>query len=253
VLEDAAAAVVVTGRAQSGLLAGGLQQIVLDEPFVAGELAALDASPLSDGERGGVLLGAHPAYVIYTSGSTGRPKGVVVSHAGVVNRLGWMQSRFGLVPGERVLQKTPFGFDVSVWEFFWPLLVGGVLVVARAGGHRDPAYVAGLIEGERVSTVHFVPSMLEAFLREPAAGVCAGVLRRVVCSGEALSVGVRDRFFEVLGGGVELHNLYGPTEASVDVSAWRCVAGEPVVPIGVPVANTRLYVLDRWLSPVPVG
>ncbi|MFD3809375.1 amino acid adenylation domain-containing protein, partial [Streptomyces sp. NPDC058619] len=193
------------------------------------------------------------AYVLFTSGSTGRPKGVVVSHAGVVNRLVWMQSRFGLVPGERVLQKTPFGFDVSVWEFFWPLFEGGVLVVARPGGHRDPSYVASVIGSERVSVVHFVPSMLEAFLREPAAALCGGVLRRVVCSGEALSAGVQERFFEVFGGRVELHNLYGPTEASVDVTAWECRGGDVVVPIGGPVANTRLYVLDQALSPVPVG
>ncbi|MET9888596.1 amino acid adenylation domain-containing protein, partial [Streptomyces sp. NPDC006430] len=203
-------------------------------------------------ERGGALSVAGAAYVLFTSGSTGRPKGVVVSHAGVVNRLVWMQSRFGLVPGERVLQKTPFGFDVSVWEFFWPLLEGGVLVVARPGGHRDPSYVASVIGSEGVSTVHFVPSMLEAFLREPAASLCGG-LRRVVCSGEALSAGVQERFFEVFGGGVELHNLYGPTEASVDVTAWECRAGDAVVPIGGPVANTRLYVLDASLGPVPVG
>ncbi|MFC6376447.1 AMP-binding protein, partial [Nonomuraea thailandensis] len=157
---------------------------------------------------------------MFTSGSTGRPKGVVVSHAGVVNRLGWMQERLGLVAGEGVLQKTSFGFDVSVWEFFWPLLYGGVLVLARPGGQRDAAYLAGLIEAEGVRVAHFVPSMLEVFLAEPAAVRCGG-LRWVVCSGEALPVHVMRRFFEVLGG-VGLENYYGPTEASVDVTAWRC-------------------------------
>ncbi|MEU0430035.1 AMP-binding protein, partial [Streptomyces canus] len=141
---------------------------------------------------------------------------------------------------------------VSVWEFFWPLLNGAVLVVARPGGHRDPGYVAELIRRERVTTVHFVPSMLEAFLAEPAAVGC-GSLRRVICSGEALPVSAQDRFFEVFEG-VGLHNLYGPTEASVDVTAWECVSGGGgVVPIGAPVANTRVYVLDGSLRPVPVG
>ena len=157
--------------------------------------------------------------MIYTSGSTGRPKGVAVEHAGIVNRLAWMQQEYGLAAGERVLQKTPSGFDVSVWEFFWPLTTGGALVVARPGGHRDPAYIAGLIRGQQVSTVHFVPSMLEEFLRDPAAAGCTG-LRRVICSGEALPAAAQARFFDILPG-AELHNLYGPTEASVDVTSWR--------------------------------
>ncbi|MFF8196802.1 AMP-binding protein, partial [Streptomyces bobili] len=229
----------------------GARVVVSRETFAVLEGIASDR--LSDVERGGRLGVDQAAYVLFTSGSTGRPKGVVVSHAGIVNRLAWMQDRFGLVAGERVLQKTPFGFDVSVWEFFWPLLWGGVLVVARPGGHRDPAYVAEVIAQQQVTTVHFVPSMLEAFLADPAVAGVGAHLRRVVCSGEALSAGVQDRFFEVLGSGVELHNLYGPTEASVDVTAWQCRAGDPVVPIGGPVANTRLYVLDAALEPVAVG
>ncbi|MFF2026911.1 AMP-binding protein [Streptomyces sp. NPDC058171] len=178
----------------------------------------------------------------------------MVTHEGIVNRLAWMQERFRLSAGDRVLQKTPFGFDVSVWEFFWPLLEGAVLVVARPGGHRDPEYVASVVREQEVTTVHFVPSMLEAFLAEPSAVRCAG-LRRVVCSGEALSPNAVARFFEVFGEGVELHNLYGPTEASVDVTAWECVPGlrDGSVPIGVPVANTRVYVLDAAMRPVPVG
>ncbi|MGW3313860.1 amino acid adenylation domain-containing protein, partial [Streptomyces sp. NPDC001073] len=193
-----------------------------------------------------------PAYVIYTSGSTGRPKGVVVEHRGIVNRLLWMQDRFALAADDRVLQKTPSGFDVSVWEFFWPLLTGAGLVVARPGGHRDPEYLASLIAQERVTTVHFVPSMLQVFLQEPAAVQCGDVLRRVVCSGEALPPEAVDRFRQVLD--VPLFNLYGPTEASVDVSWWECSA--PVgttVPIGRPVWNTQLHVLDAGLSLVPVG
>ncbi|WP_432091965.1 non-ribosomal peptide synthase/polyketide synthase [Streptomyces sp. NRRL F-5630] len=194
----------------------------------------------------------HPAYVLYTSGSTGRPKGVIVPHAGIANRLRWMQDHYRLGAGDRVLQKTPAGFDVSVWEFFWPLVTGATLVVARPGGHRDPAYLAELMRRERVTTAHFVPSMLRAFLAEPTAPGCAS-LRQVMCSGEALPAPLAARFHEVLPGR-RLHNLYGPTEASVDVTAHE-VAAAPgaAVPIGRPVRNTRTYVLDAALRPVPPG
>ncbi len=196
---------------------------------------------------------AHPAYMIYTSGSTGRPKGVMVPHAGIVNRLAWMQAEYALTPADRVLQKTPSGFDVSVWEFFWPLIEGATLVVARPDGHRDPAYLAGLITEQGVTTAHFVPSLLQVFLAEPAASRCTA-LRQVLCSGEALPVAAQNRFFEVLAG-TRLHNLYGPTEASVDVTSWECHADPAAanVPIGRPVWNTQLYVLDAALQPVPVG
>jgi amino acid adenylation domain-containing protein len=191
------------------------------------------------------------AYAIYTSGSTGRPKGVLVPHEGIVNRLAWTQAEYGLTTGDRVLQKTPSSFDVSVWEFFWPLLTGATLVVARPGGHRDPAYLAELIRAEHITTLHFVPSMLQAFLLDPAAATCTG-LRRVLCSGEALPAELQARFFDVLPG-VELHNLYGPTEASVDVTSWACRADGGPVPIGRPVWNTRTHVLDAQLRPVEPG
>ncbi|MEU4626609.1 non-ribosomal peptide synthase/polyketide synthase [Actinoplanes sp. NPDC023801] len=195
---------------------------------------------------------ASPAYVIYTSGSTGRPKGVVVPHEGIVNRLLWMQHEYGLGPDDVVLQKTPAGFDVSVWEFFWPLITGATLVVARPDGHRDPAYLAELIRDRAVTTVHFVPSMLRAFVAEPAAAGCTG-LRRVICSGEALPGDLVEAWQRILD--VPLHNLYGPTEASVDVTAFPCPPGwtGTSVPIGRPVWNTRTYVLDRFLNPVPPG
>ena len=190
----------------------------------------------------------HPAYVIYTSGSTGRPKGVVVSHRAIVNRLSWMQDAYRLDSADRVLQKTPFSFDVSVWEFFWPLLTGAALVVARPGGHRDPHYLAELIAAEQVTTLHFVPSMLRAFLAEPFGPLPS--VRRMICSGEALPAdlvtGVHERI------GCELHNLYGPTEAAVDVTAALCVPGAPVT-IGRPIANTRAYIVDPALRPVPIG
>ncbi|WP_344820456.1 amino acid adenylation domain-containing protein [Actinoplanes cyaneus] len=193
------------------------------------------------------------AYVIYTSGSTGKPKGAIVSHRSIVNRLLWMQASYDLQPGDRVLQKTPAGFDVSVWEFFWPLISGATLVVARPGGHRDPAYLASLISSERIGTVHFVPSMLRAFLADPAAPGVAGALRRVICSGEALPADLAARFGAVLPG-VELHNLYGPTEAAVDVTYHPVdVLAAGPVPIGRPVWNTQVHVLDPWLRPVPPG
>ncbi|MBW3656193.1 MAG: amino acid adenylation domain-containing protein, partial [Gemmatimonadetes bacterium] len=193
------------------------------------------------------------AYVIYTSGSTGRPKGAMNAHRGIVNRLLWMQAEYGLGAADVVLQKTPFSFDVSVWEFFWPLMAGARLVMARPQGHKDPAYLSAVIEREGVTTLHFVPSMLRAFLEHGDAARC-GSVRRVMSSGEALPADVAARFFRALPR-AELHNLYGPTEAAVDVTHWRCGSadgGRPV-PIGRPLANTRIYVLDRAGRPAPAG
>ncbi|WP_437966999.1 amino acid adenylation domain-containing protein [Sorangium sp. So ce260] len=193
------------------------------------------------------------AYTIYTSGSTGRPKGAGNSHRGLLNRLQWMQERYGLTAQDRVLQKTPFSFDVSVWEFFWPLMTGAGLVVARPGDHRDGERLVELITRHAVTTLHFVPPMLQAFLETPAAASCSS-LRRVICSGEALPAELARRCFERLPD-AELHNLYGPTEASIDVTAWACNPQDPSasVPIGTPIANTQIYLLDRHGQPVPVG
>ncbi|MDQ1592736.1 MAG: hypothetical protein QOG71_3363 [Pyrinomonadaceae bacterium] len=201
---------------------------------------------------GGAPAADNAAYVIYTSGSTGRPKGVVNTHRGICNRLLWMQDEYELTRDDRVLQKTPFSFDVSVWEFFWPLITGAQLVVARPGGHQDSAYLVRLIEREAVTTLHFVPSMLSVFLSEPGLEECRS-LRRVICSGEALTKELQERFYARLN--ADLHNLYGPTEAAVDVSYWACERDDarPAVPIGRPIANTQLYVLDGELQPVPVG
>ncbi|MCW3841497.1 amino acid adenylation domain-containing protein, partial [Micromonospora yasonensis] len=197
------------------------------------------------------VRGSDVAYVIYTSGSTGQPKGVPNTFAGIRNRLLWMQDAYGLGPGDRVLQKTPYSFDVSVWEFFWPLMTGATLVVARPGGHRDGRYLVEMIQAEQITTLHFVPSMLQVFLREPDVADCTS-LRRVICSGEALSRELQDRFFA--RSTAELHNLYGPTEAAIDVTAWACRRDDPQpVPIGRPIANTQVYVLDRFLEPVPLG
>ena len=176
---------------------------------------------------------------------------MLVPHSGIVNRLLWMQDRYRLDPSDRVLQKTPSSFDVSVWEFFWSLITGAVLVVAKPEGHRDPAYLAELIEDAGVTVAHFVPSMLEVFTASVAPGRCPG-LRQVVCSGEALPTSLAERF--TAGFSAHLDNLYGPTEASVDVT-WQRFRHDPTpsVPIGRPVWNTQVYVLDPALSPVPAG
>jgi len=195
-----------------------------------------------------------PAYVIYTSGSTGKPKGVIITHEGISNRLQWMQEAFGLTAEDRVLQKTPYGFDVSVWEFFWTLSYGAVLVMAKPGGHKDAAYLAAAVNRRKITTIHFVPTMLSVFLDEPGIAAVRS-LKRVICSGEALPVEYREKFFSLFGPEVELHNLYGPTEASVDVTHRACERNSRrhSVPIGKPVSNTRIYILDRNMNPTPVG
>ncbi len=192
------------------------------------------------------------AYMIYTSGSTGVPKGAMNAHRGICNRLLWMQKQYRMSESDTVLQKTPFSFDVSVWEFFWPLIVGARLVMAKPGGHRDPAYLVDVIAREQISVMHFVPSMLGAFLAAPGLERCRS-LRHVMCSGEALPFNLQEEFLSLLP--AQLHNLYGPTEAAVDVTHWTCRPNDErkIVPIGRPVANTRIYLLDRHLRPVPIG
>ncbi|KWN72175.1 non-ribosomal peptide synthetase [Burkholderia ubonensis] len=199
------------------------------------------------------LSGENLAYMIYTSGSTGRPKGALNSHRAITNRILWMQHAYALGADDAVLQKTPFSFDVSVWEFFWPLVTGARLVFARPGGQRETDYLVDLIAREGITTVHFVPSMLRAFLDHPDLDAHCASLRRVVCSGEALPYDLQQRFFERLD--ARLYNLYGPTEAAVDVTAWECLRDDAHrnVPIGRPIANARVYIVDAQMQPVPVG
>ncbi len=250
-LDDAQPVCLITTAALAETLPGHASQLLLDVAQTIAELVTY-----ADTAPGIAIDPSHPAYVIYTSGSTGTPKGTVVSHRAIVNRLRWMQDRYGLQADDRVLQKTPSSFDVSVWEFFWPLIDGATLVLAKPGGHKDAAYLAGLIASEGVTTIHFVPSMLEVFLLEPTASAC-NTLRRVICSGEALSPALQSQFQQRLSCG--LHNLYGPTEAAVDVTSWECrraTEAEPAsasVPIGRPIWNTQMHVLDSGLQPVPAG
>jgi len=199
-----------------------------------------------------VLRPENLAYCIYTSGSTGQPKGAGVPHQGILNRLQWMQQQYGLDHTDKVLQKTPYSFDVSVWEFFWPLMTGAKLIVARPEQHKDSLALIDTITAQQVTTIHFVPSMLQVFIDTPGVENCTS-LKRVICSGEALPADLVQRFLQKLP--AELHNLYGPTEASVDVSYWACLPGsaETAIPIGRPIANISLYILDRQLNPVLPG
>ena len=193
-------------------------------------------------------------YVIYTSGSTGKPKGAMNSHKGICNRLLWMQDSYQLTSADAVLQKTPFSFDVSVWEFFWTLITGARLVVAQPEGHRDPNYLVNLIRKQRVTTLHFVPSMMQAFLEAEGLEKCQSLVR-IIASGEALPAQLQERFFSRLN--AQLHNLYGPTEAAVDVTYWQCkkdnLSDQSIVPIGQPIANIQIHILDKYLKPVPMG
>jgi amino acid adenylation domain-containing protein/FkbM family methyltransferase len=244
-IDDARMPVVLAHEETRRLLADcGARVICLDKEWA--DISARGASLPEDDDDD------HLAYVIYTSGSTGQPKGAMNTHRAVVNRLRWMQDAYALAPGDAVLQKTPYTFDVSVWEFFWPLLNGARMVLAAPGGHRDQGYLARAIAEQQVTVVHFVPSVLQVFLQEDGAGAC-GTLRHVVCSGEALTFELQRRFYARLG--AELHNLYGPTEAAVDVTFWACPRADDsgVVPIGRPISNVRIYVLDAHLRPVPVG
>ena len=245
-LEDAAPSVILTHSPVAERLPSSSAALIeLDS-----EWETIATQPTTRVPRGDLALG-HLAYVIYTSGSTGKPKGAMNEHRGILNRIHWMQRAYDLTERDVVVQKTPYSFDVSLSELFWPLMFGARLVIAKPEGHRDPGYLAELIQREGVTMLHFVPSMLAVFLEEPSAGGCTSIAR-VMASGEALSPALADRFFAKLSH-AELHNLYGPTEAAIDVTAWACKPGSEVVPIGRPIHNVRMYILDGRLSPVPIG
>ncbi|REF26405.1 amino acid adenylation domain-containing protein [Xenorhabdus cabanillasii] len=242
----------------------GVELILTQDKFFGklknfrGEAITLEKAlnDVPDSDSSGPSINLTPdsrAYMIYTSGSTGKPKGVINTHKGMFNRLYWMQEQYRLTPKDRVLQKTPFSFDVSVWEFFWPLMFGARIVIATPGGHRDTTYLKDLIADKRITILHFVPSMLNAFLKEDDLSIKCSSLINVFCSGEALSAEIIKSFYSQLS--CSLHNLYGPTEAAIDVSFWKCdknYSGN-VVPIGKPIANTQLFVLNKALRMQPVG
>ncbi|MCA1538117.1 amino acid adenylation domain-containing protein, partial [Bradyrhizobium sp. NBAIM03] len=253
VLDDAAPPLLladVAGRAAFGADVPAIVSVV-ELDAAAPAWASL---PEADPDRRALgLTSRNLAYVIYTSGSTGTPKGAQNEHRAIVNRLIWMQNAYGLKPTDVVLQKTPLSFDVSAWEFFWTLLEGATLVLAPPGAHRDPDALVDLIVSQHITTVHFVPSMLVSFLDAKSVDRCTS-LRRVLCSGEALPAASVYRVRRVLPW-TALHNLYGPTEAAIDVTSWSCPAefDEAIVPIGRPIANTRVYLLDGHGGLVPFG
>ncbi|WP_285600182.1 non-ribosomal peptide synthetase [Kineosporia sp. NBRC 101731] len=257
ILQDATPTLLVTDTAHAARAAGSrtpehdVSVLVLDA-----DSAMASAGDVSAPSRDRPVTGADTAYVIFTSGTTGRPKGVSVNHRAIINRLVWMRDAYAVGPGDRVLQKTPDAFDVSVWEFFLPLITGATLVVARDGGHKDPVYLAQVIEQHQVTIAHFVPSMLTAFLTSDPDPARLSSLRQIFFSGEALPATAATQA-HTLFTTADLHNLYGPTEAAVDVTAHPVeptnLTGTVVVPIGRPVQNTTTLVLDTWLRPVAPG
>ncbi|MBN1991918.1 MAG: amino acid adenylation domain-containing protein [Anaerolineae bacterium] len=200
----------------------------------------------------GAVASENLAYVIYTSGSTGQPKGVMLTHRAICNHMAWFQHTFSLTAADKVLQKTPFSFDAAIWEFYAPLLVGAQLVLVKPGGHQDSAYLVQCIVEQQITILQLVPSLLRLLVADDDLARC-GSLRHIFCGGEALPVDLAKQLWAKLD--VKLHNLYGPTEACIDATWWTCQAdnGQPVMPIGRPIANTWAYILDEQLNPVPVG
>ncbi|MEU7876222.1 non-ribosomal peptide synthase/polyketide synthase, partial [Dactylosporangium sp. NPDC049140] len=245
---DSGAAVVIGSAARAPAFADRVGTVsVIDDPVVRASIDAQPGTPL-----GAVTRPDQLAYVIYTSGSTGQPKGVLVGHRGVVNRLVRMQEVWQLRPGERVLHKAPLSFDASVWELFWPVVVGGECVVAEPGRHRDLDYLIDLLASGRITALHCVPSLFRLLTQHPALGDLPGV-RYVYCSGEALSTEDVTRFY-ARNSTTVIGNLYGPTEASIEASSAICERGDTgLPPIGRPIGNVRTFVLDANLRPAAVG
>jgi amino acid adenylation domain-containing protein len=254
ILSEARPAAVLTVAAAAGMVPDGtaVPVVVLDDRQVVADLAAIDAADLTNADRTAPLSPDNAAYVLYTSGSTGRPKGVVVPHAGITNTVQWWQGAYPLTGADRTMLKTPLTFDPSIHELFWPLSVGAQVVVARPDGHLDAGYLVSLVQRVGVTSVQFVPATLREFVQAPGAAECTS-LRHVLCGGEALPGALVDRFYELFD--IPLVNLYGPTEASIESTSWPCRPGmgAGTSPIGRPIWNARLHVLDEQLRPVPPG
>lgn len=245
-LEDTEASVVLTQEHLQGAIPETTADVVcLDSEWARLESYSDARSELEVDER-------TLAYTLYTSGSTGRPKGVINEHRGICNQLFWMREHFNSDESDTILLKTPYSFDVSIWEIFYPLATGARVVIAPPGAHRDPEQLAELFRDHGVTGTCFVPSLLSVFVNSAHAAPAA--LRWIISIGEALTPETVQRFHEKLPG-VGLHNLYGPTEAAVGVTYWECEsdAKTHVVPIGKPMGNVKIYVLDRHRQPVPVG
>lgn len=252
-LRDAGTRVLMTHRALRGLFADYSGAVVELDGEWASEVAP-SARPVEHGAPDPTAAIDRLAYVIYTSGSTGHPKAVMIPHRAIVNHLRWMQSAFPLSAEDAVLQKTSFSFDASMTEFYTPLLAGGRLVLAEPGGHLDPAYLVRAIQQHQIAFAQFVPPQLEGMLQQPGFAHCHS-LKRVCCGGEVLRAELVEQFHALLPD-TELVNVYGPTETGVTASFWRCPREQALpasIPIGYPVANTQLYVLDAQLQPVPIG
>ncbi|MBQ4814053.1 amino acid adenylation domain-containing protein [Pseudoalteromonas luteoviolacea] len=251
-LENSGANIILTHSALKSVLPLDEQLTVcLDEQDIQTTLATyrqdnIDVDSIN-------LTANNLSYVLYTSGSTGNPKGVMIEHQAIVNRLDWMQSQYPLSNGDKVLQKTPYSFDVSVWELLWAISVGAQLVFAKPGGHKEPEYLAELIKAHGITTLHYVPSMLKVMLDTVDWAACESV-KYVFCSGEALTQGQVNAFYDS-GTSAALHNLYGPTEAAIDVTYWDCANRSQLntIPIGKPINNIQLYVLDPQLRVQPIG
>ncbi|MCO7191378.1 MULTISPECIES: non-ribosomal peptide synthetase [unclassified Pseudoalteromonas] len=246
-IEDASANVVLSTQEVIEQVSLGDATVIALDGF---DFAAYSGSNIAVSDIG--LTANHLAYAIYTSGSTGKPKGVLLEHQALHNRIDWMDNEYGCEPQDKILQKTPYSFDVSVWEFVWPMLKGAELVIAKPSGHKDPAYLSELIEKTGVTKLHFVPSMLGVMLEHGDLARC-GTIKQVFCSGEALQVSHVEQF-KVRLPEAQLHNLYGPTEAAIDVSYWDCALPHgSSIPIGKPIQNIQLYILDDALNLLPQG
>ncbi|MCJ8271689.1 MAG: amino acid adenylation domain-containing protein, partial [Psychrosphaera sp.] len=231
-------------------LDASVNAIALD---TAQTIQQVDACAVTVLARAAEADSADLAYVMFTSGSTGKPKGVMISHRALVNRIDWMQNTLNLTCDDKVLQKTPFAFDISVWEFVWTLGYGGTMVMAKPEGHKDPHYLAEIMAREQITIVHFVPPMLRAYLAI-AAKPFAESIRCVISGGEALKLSDAKAFKEQAPG-ITLHNCYGPTEATIEVSHFNCddLQDHTSVPIGKPIQNLQLLVLDDDLNLCPFG
>jgi len=250
-LDDAELEIVITTKAlQLSTLVNEKQAICLDAPKVQSIIAGQVINNIAVSARG--VRSSNLAYVIYTSGSTGQPKGVMIEHRALVNRIDWMQQAYSLTGDDHVLQKTPFIFDVSVWELIWPIVTGARMIIAKPKGHKDVDYLLDLINQQSITTLHFVPSMFNSFITDKRISYCSS-LRHVFCSGEVLTLESQNHFLSVSQ--AKLYNLYGPTEAAIDVSYWECFINSTLnsVPIGRPINNVQLYVLDKSKGVTPIG